>query len=318
MKKKWITVITMILIVCLMAGCGASKETSMMSPGASPRETSAAADNAYSEMEVAKEAGYSSNGASQDVRKVIVSMEYTIETEDIAMSVATLETIVESSGGYVESSTSDLRESYGAFANFIVRIPSDKVGSLGSSLERVGTVTQSSRSSDDVTDEYYDINARIEAKEAQYKRLLSMVEMAENLEELLILEQELAAVSGELDSMKGRIQRFDNLVSYSKVTIYIHEIAEEQEPEKVKYGTQVSDAIKGSLNGIVNVLKTLGIVLIWLLPYIIIVAIVCLVVFLATRKKRAEKKAQKEQNRQAMVNYYNSMANQQKDEETKK
>ena len=298
MKRKWSTFICLLLGICILVGCGASSKTNMASPSAPKSEaysvetTASAAAEAYEP----EEAGYSADGTVRDVRKVIVSMEYTIETEDIEMSVATLETIVESCGGYVESSTSDFREEYGAFANFIVRIPSDKVGSLGTSLERVGAITQSSRSSDDVTDEYYDIDARIQAKEAQYQRLLSMIDMAETLEDLMILESELASVSGELDSLKGRIQRYDNLVSYSKVTVYIREIIEEQEPEKVKYGTQVSDAVKGSLNGIANVFKTLGIVLIWLLPYIIIAAVVCLITLLATRKKRTAKKVQKEQN----------------------
>ncbi len=305
MKRKWMTIVTMLLIVCLMAGCGASKESAMGSPSYNTMETTAAADYAPS----ATEAGYSSDAATKDVRKVIVSMEYTITSQDIAMSVATLETIVESCGGYVESSTSDLREEYGAFANYIVRIPSDKVGSLGLSLEKVGEITQSSRSSDDITDEYYDIDARIQAKEAQYKRLLSMVDLAQNLEELMILEEELAAVSGELDSLKGRIQRYDNQVSYSKVTIYIRQIMVDQEPEKVKYGTEIAEAVKGSFNSILNVLKTIGVALVWLLPYIIIAAIVIVIIRLATRKKRAQRKLQKEKQFQMMKDYYNFTEN---------
>ena len=75
-----------------------------------------------------------------------------------------------------------------------------------------------------VTDEYYDVDARVKALTAQRDRLLELIGKAASLSELLELEKALADVQGNLDSLTRQLKRYDSQVSMATVTVSLDQI----------------------------------------------------------------------------------------------
>lgn len=247
--------------------------------------------------------GSAAPGSNVPGRKVIVTAEFSVEARDFSASAQKLEEIVAAADGYVErSDVSGVTEQNG-YGYYVLRIPVEGMTAFSDALAAVGTVSSRTYGEEDITDEYYDVDARRAAKEAQRDRLIAMIDKAETLDELLRLEQELAEVQGTLDSLTGQQKRYDNQVAYATVSVRLWQKAVTQSGN-TPYGPQVGEAFADSFGSALGVLKDLGIALIYMLPYLLIIAAVVAVILLATRKRRRARRLLREQQRAA---YYASV-----------
>jgi Flp pilus assembly protein TadB len=80
-------------------------------------------------------------------------------------------------------------------------------------------VNGSNESADDVTEEYVDLEARLESLEAARQRLLEIMEEARNTEDLLQAEQQLTQREAEIESIKGRMQYLEQSARLSSIWI---------------------------------------------------------------------------------------------------
>lgn len=231
------------------------------------------------------------NGAAvMSDRKVIVTGRYSVEVRTFSEAAAALEKLTRDSGGYIESSQINGGDDDDGWGSYTLRIPTEKVGSFGTALEQLGSVLKSSHNEEDVTDTYYDVEARMKAKQAQRDRLLELIGSAGSLSDLLTLENALAEVQSELDSLTGQLKRYDNQVAYATVYVELQQVGLTR-AGKLSYGERLLDALQGTFRTAAEVLGDLGVALVWMLPIILVVAVVLLIVLLATRKKRRARKA---------------------------
>lgn len=274
------------LTLCLLVGltaCGA---------GGKAYNRAAAGDDTYATEEDGSVSG--SDAAAR--RKVIVTAHYKVETQKFTEAVRRLEALAQEQGGYVEESDVSGESTDNGSGYYVLRLPTDKVEGFGAALAQVGTVQSHSRSEEDITDQYYDTDAHIKAKTAQRDRLLALIERAENLDTLLMLEQELAKVQGELDSLTGQLKRYDKQVSYATVRVNLYQTALTRSGN-TPYGSRLTEAFTGAFSTALEVFKDISIALVWMLPFLLIAAVVVLIVLLATRRQRRQRKAQRQQGR---------------------
>jgi hypothetical protein len=91
-------------------------------------------------------------------------------------------------------------------------------------LKGLGKVEDVSVSADDITDQYYDLQIRMENQKRLEKRLLELLNRQTNkLSDLLEVERELARVRTQIDSMEGRKRLWDNQVAYSTLYVNVYE-----------------------------------------------------------------------------------------------
>jgi len=218
-------------------------------------------------------------------RKVIVTMGYMAETDDLAASVKALKTLVEKSGGYIESSSVSGEGDADGYGDFVLRIPVDQLNTLDEAMKQVGRVYQSDKNEEDITDQYYDVDARRQAKEAQRDRILSLLKKAESLSDLLMLEQELTDVQAELEALTGQLKRYDQQVTYATVTVSLAQSGSVNS-DRTPFGLRLWHTVQDSFEMALNVVKGLLVVVVWLLPYGLFIAVVLIVVLRVTRKKR--------------------------------
>lgn len=255
MKRNVIAIL--LILALLLCGCGgAAKSVEMQS---APREPAAAADMAYAEEAMEMEApamemkataaggiansesGSSSQGEMQ-AEKIIYSANARIETIDYEASVQGVYDMVERFGGFVQSSSISGSDYYSAargrqslrYASFTVRIPSENFETLTSSLSELGNVPYCNTYSENVSAQYYDVQSRLTAYKTQETRLLEMLEIAESVEDLLAIQQQLTEVQYEIDSLQSTLTNYDRRISYSTVDIEVQEVEEYTEQPVVK------------------------------------------------------------------------------------
>ena len=233
------------------------------------------------------------DGSAAETRKVIVTATYNIEVKDAAAAAAALEQLAKDNGGYIESSRISGTDSGRGSAEYTLRIPVAKLGGFADGLGQIGNVLYRTHNEKDITDEYYDVDARVKALTAQRDRLLELIGKAASLSELLELEKALADVQGSLDSLTGQLKRYDSQVSMATVTVSLDQIGLTSAAHQ-SYGARLLDALTGTFKNAVEVVGDIFVALVWMLPLLLFVAVVIAIVLLATRKRRREAKRLRE------------------------
>ncbi len=163
----------------------------------------------------------SSDGESQVAmnanRMLVWEARLDIEVWNISNAVSAATALVEQQGGYVEGKSDGGETS----ASLTLRIPAKTFRSAVTNLETLGGLTYRSVSSDDVTEQYIDIEARLANKLVLRDRLKQLLEKATEVKDLLAIETELNRVQADIDSMEGRIKALKGQVEFAKVTLYL-------------------------------------------------------------------------------------------------
>lgn len=123
--------------------------------------------------------------------------------------------IVEKQGGFVERRS----DSGAGYAQITLRIPAKDLKSAITSIEVLGTVLSSSLEGEDVTEEYIDVEARLQNKVLLRDRLKQLLEKAADVKDIVAIETELSRVQGEIDSMEGRIKALKGQVDMATLNL---------------------------------------------------------------------------------------------------
>jgi hypothetical protein len=200
---------------------------------------------------------------------IIYNAYISLETTDINGVLAKIRDLAENYGGYVAGSS---RSTYGvqATADVTIRVPKDKFHAAVQEIEGYGKVLDERTTSEDVTEQYIDLKARLENLESQEKRLQEILDMAKTVEEVLEVERELERVRGEIERFQGQINYLERSVAMSVITVSLIEPSPPFTPSGVDWGETLETAI----SGFSAVLRGLIILTVSLLPIAIIAVLV--------------------------------------------
>ncbi len=235
-------------------------------------------------------------------RKLIRTVNLNVETYEFDSLIAFVPGKVNELGGYIESSSVDGNStSYGRSANYTLRIPAAKADGFIAGIGADSNITHQSESMEDVTLKYVDINSRKESLKVEYSRLEELLKEAEDIEELIYIENRLSEVRYEIESIESQLRSYDNLVDYTTIYLYVTEVqvyTEPEEPEPIdnSVGARISRGLSAAFENISQFLQDLVVAIVLMLPYLLIIAvfvgIVWLIIWLIIRasRKRAEKR----------------------------
>ena len=302
MKKNFIVIA--ILGVFLLVGCGSKSDSSYTESSRSEIAQDSldmAITNDYGEQKITKnteESPESTAVVSVENRKIINSAEISLETTEFENSLKVLQEMIDSFGGYIESSniyqsgiTDGNYKNY-RNANYTVRVPSEKFEELLSKSSNIGVITNKRTFGQDISSQYYDREARLKVLKAQEERYLAILSEATEIAEIIELEKALTEVRYEIEMITGYLKSMDSLVAMSIVNISIYEVAETSKSEKspVTIGEKITKAFSDSIKSL-KVLATGTILLmVMLLPYAVILAILSLAIYFIYKKVKIYKK----------------------------
>jgi hypothetical protein len=214
-------------------------------------------------------------------RMVIYNGQISLETSHIEDTLTKIRALAEGYGGYVAGSS---RSSYGtqAIAEITIRVPKDKFRIAVQEIETYGKLRGENTSSEDVTEQYIDLKARLDNLQKQEQRLREILTMATTVDDILKVEDELTRVQGDIESLQGQINYLQGNVEMSLISVSLTERA----PPFTPPGMNWSETFQTAIIGLFIVLRGLIIIAVSLIP-IAIIAIPAY--YLYRRRKRREK-----------------------------
>lgn len=331
MKRKLAWVILTVLVLLTAAGCGAgmSNSAGIEMPGAQSDSASSPArgeagftgDIAYDE-EYAEDDAYVTDAEdfelepdedtviepggdivpeslNTETRKIIYSVDLSLQTTEFDNGVAQIQGLAESFGGFIQDSYvvgTDLYDKYvNRHASYTLRIPSEKLDEFIQQTGDIFHIVSQSKNSSDITGQYYDVTARLASLRVQEERLMAMLEGATELQYMLEVERELADVLYEIESMTSSLNRMDASVDYSTVTIYLQEVSliEDDKPvvAPITFSERVSETFGDSWDGFIAFCQGFVLFLIALVPFLPVFAVIAVVVILIVRAQRKRRAA---------------------------
>ncbi|MCR5404428.1 MAG: DUF4349 domain-containing protein [Butyrivibrio sp.] len=295
-------------VMLLVSGCGSSASSDYKSASRNSAEgayaTETAAEYDYGMYDTAAAAGeaeyseeaYDGNGGStgpqveeqqNQNRKLITTVNLTAETEDLSETIISVENKVKELGGYIESSNvyNGSNSKYSTRdANLTIRIPASRLDEFVDSVEGNTNITRKSVTVDDVTLKYVDTESRKNSLKTEEKRLLDIMEKAETIEDIIAIEDKLADVRYELESIESQLRSYDNLVDYSTIILYVTEVAKYTPVEKESAFTRMGNGFMESVQSIADGFVELCVAFVSSIPQIIVfLLVVCIIVFIVKK-----------------------------------
>lgn len=214
-------------------------------------------------------------------RKIIYDGEINLVVKDVDSMAGQLVKLVQDAQGYIaEQSTSGSPGSQRS-TRWKLRIPVDRFETVVEKVASLGELERNTRTSQDVSEQFYDIEARIKNKKAEEKSLTKILdERSGKLEEVLKVASELSRVRGEIEQLEGRLRVLENLSSLATLVVSVREREkfEPPPPAVADFPTQVARTWENSLRGLVDLGKE---VILWAvdwavwIPLLLVAALLC-------------------------------------------
>ena len=258
-------------------------------------------EEAKADYNYVDENSYDVETNSFDGKKIIYSANMSLESKNYESSKKSLEELIEKFNlSVTDKSERDYDEywyttSYhsngvkGRVLNLTLRVPVEKFDEVINSLSAVSDVhvSSSSVSSTDNTKTYNDNATRIESLEVQEKRLIEILAEAENVSEILEVEDRLEQVRYQLKSLKDSNLYIDDRVKYSTITVTLTEV-QKYSVEKYGFLERVKDTFGESWINFFDFLKDTVIFVISILPFVILFVAIILVINFIRKKNGKE------------------------------
>jgi hypothetical protein len=166
-----------------------------------------------------------------------------LEVNDTALSMKEIANLAEKLGGYVASSRMSNVGSR-ATGYMTIRIPRNRFHEGVLKFSMLGKVLDQRTSSDDVTERYIDLKARLENLQRQENRLRELLAKATAVTEILAVEKELERVRGQIESLQGQVNYLERSVEMSSITIQLTRMIPWFTPPGIDWGETLETAIR--------------------------------------------------------------------------
>lgn len=338
-KQRILLAFLVLAIMATLCACGANSELSMdtaSAAGASMNGWDAGVNESFSTamapeaamdefyeyddagMSKSEEAPVGNEKATETAEKYTDKIVYTAnirtQTTSFDETITQLEKMVDTYGGFSQytdisgqdyyDSTSNTTKVVDRYAQYTVRIPSDKFASFMDSAQGLGNVLESSKTAENVTSQYTDYEAQLASLKLQESRLMEMMEKADKVEDLIQLESRLSEVRYETDRIERNLRNLQMQISYSTVNISIQEVERYTPTAPVvrTFSEKISDSFSGGWQDFAEGCEDFAIWFVGAIPTLLILLVVAALGFFILRavvKKTALKQKQRLEQRQS-------------------
>lgn len=220
-----------LLALCVSCGGGGSAAPQENMTAAAPH----AMEDAASPQDIGPDGGTGERlevGAEvyqREDAKLIRKAQLVMQTTDFDQATAALDQLTERCGGYYEQVESQGGGYYASgarrWASYTVRIPREQYNAFMGAVGEAGYVARRTESTEDIGETYYDIQLRLKTQQTKQDRLLSLLEKAEKMEDIIALEEALTEVQYQIEQYTSSLKSYDALVDYATIQIDLEEVA---------------------------------------------------------------------------------------------
>jgi Domain of unknown function (DUF4349) len=176
----------------------------------------------YSEQSLSKNVALQAPSTPSPERKIITSGQVALTVKVYDPFYKALEQQLQQIGGYVSNLEATRDSGSVRWATITIRIPPARTNLMLSWLREHGMIQSENIKAEDVSEEYYDIQARLQNAKRLEARLLDMVQKnTGKLADLVLLEEKIGEVRENIEQMEGRIRNMDRLISLATLSLNV-------------------------------------------------------------------------------------------------
>jgi hypothetical protein len=213
--------------------------------------------------------------------KIIKTATISLEVDNYKDTKAKVAELSKKFGGYI-SQENENTSSYRLTNTYIIRIQKEKFDDLVKDLLEIAkTVESKVITSDDVTEEYIDVAARLKNKKEAEKQYVELLKRANTVDEIIHVNEQLRIIREEIEAKEGRLKYINDRVSLSTINLTIYQSLE------IDYGffSKIIKAVQSGWQGLLGFV--IGIFYIW--PFLIIIAVCWYLIRHHYKNKKAKK-----------------------------
>ena len=175
-------------------------------------------------------------------RKVISTASLFLEVEFVEATTAQVRDIADSLGGFVENLNISGDEE-GRHGSMTVRVPQAQFSPAVDRIESVGKVRSKNLGSEDVSERFIDLQARLKSSLREEESLLSLLGRTTTVSEVLAIERELTRVRSSIERFQGQLNFLERRIDLATITVSL------VSPEK-RSGEPPSASLRIEVNGV--------------------------------------------------------------------
>jgi hypothetical protein len=293
-RHAWIGLLAGILVL-MASGCAMQPMSATAEPAAAPPQEVAVA---YEEAPGLPNLGGGADSAAAATAATVEQMVIRTATLDLIVpdteeALAQIQDLTEEMGGYVVSLNTYQFEK-GVQAHATLRVPAEAFDAALEQLNALATtVREETVSSDEVTDEYVDLESRLRHLRAKEEQLLEFLAEAEDTEAVLAVYEQVSYTQQEIEQVTGRMQYLQNQAALATINVSLTPDALAQ-PLEVG-GWNLPGTVRGAVEALLDLLeffvKAVIVFVIVVLPALVlfaapVVGLVFLIRWLVRRAKR--------------------------------
>ncbi len=215
--------------------------------------------------------------SDKSTRKIVYNGNVQLIVTDLDKSEAALRAILKDTEALVASS--EITGSAGSprSGHWRVRVPVKNFDEFTGAVVKLGVPQKNTTDSQDVTDEYYDLEERIKNKRMELEALRGFMadkKLNSQIETLVKIQTELSRVSGELDQLEGKMRRMKDLTALATVNVTMNEVKDYHPVPPPSFANSIQGTFADSLDLLARFGKGVALVAVALAPWLAVLAVV--------------------------------------------
>lgn len=198
-------------------------------------------------------------------RMIVRNGNLSLKVADVAAARDQITQLASILGGFVVASS--LYSSGDSLAgNISIRVPDEKFdGALAGIRALAAKVDQENTSSQDITQEYIDLESRLKNAQATESQYLNLLSKATTVTDILSIQDKLSQTRQQIEQLKGRMQYLEQTSALSLITVSLQ--TEEGSNPVTWLSWNFTGILKAAAGGLIIFLQILLAVVIWVIVF---------------------------------------------------
>ncbi len=223
--------------------------------------------------------------------KLIKTAGLTCEIDDVDEGFEQVYAVAAAERALVVGTNRAVAEEGYVFGSVTLKVHPSKFDETVRALREIGRLLSESSTTEDVTQEYVDVQARLENAEATRARYLEILAIrAGTVPDILEVEREIERVTENIERFKGQLRYFDAQIGLSTITIHFEQ-PHAAVPTGYSFGKAVKDAFRIAVRICIFLVQAVIVLLPFIIVLIIFVLVIRLIVWSIQRRRRKAKQA---------------------------
>lgn len=304
--KRCLTLLLALVLALSLAACGAKSAGSDTMTGDYNGYESAKEDYDFTATDDEAEDAGAWNGdgqvgsgidksLSERGVKMIYSAHIEMQTLSYEQAVEDIAALVERSGAYFEQKNFSNYSSGYRHASYTVRVPAEQFADFCAQVGTLCHVTWQDDSAENISEQYYDTQSRLETAQIKLARLQELLKKAENMEDIITIESAISETEWNIENLSGTLRRYDSQVALSTITVNLQEVYKYSNTENVpeSFGERIGSALTRGWSAFTDTVGNILVALAYGWTWLVLLAVIGITAAVCSRRalrRRQEKR----------------------------